>query len=120
MTLLEETKQILQSFNKNEEDIIWCGSEEYGYFTWKDFKAIANIDYDSGFGSAQVAEDLVICGKDFWLERDEYDGAESWNYKTIPLKPTKKKTPTALTIQQATKRGLDLSCGWENLKRLNN
>ena len=52
---------------------------------WENFKEVANVEYDSGFGSPQVAEDLIIMGSDFWLERHEYDGSEWWEYKNKEL-----------------------------------
>ena len=42
------------------------------------------INSDSGYGSAEIREDLVIVGKDWWLERDEYDGSEWWAFHTMP------------------------------------
>ena len=118
--LLKETKEILKDNHKSLDDILWCGSKEFGYFTKEDFIKLADTEYDSGFGSPKVAEDLVIVGKDFWLERYEYDGAESWKYKSIPEKPQKYIKPTALTIKQANILGYDVSVGWENLKEINN
>lgn len=45
---------------------------------------LKKTEYYAGFGSAKVAEDLVLVGKGWWLERHEYDGAESWHYKEAP------------------------------------
>ena len=44
----------------------------------------ADVEYDSGYGAAEVAPDLKLIGEDFWLERAEYDGSEWREYKTIP------------------------------------
>jgi hypothetical protein len=30
---------------------------------------------------------LIVVGKDFWLERHEYDGSEWWEFKSIPMEP---------------------------------
>ena len=32
----------------------------------------------------QVADDLVVVGDSWWLERHEYDGSEWWEYKEKP------------------------------------
>ncbi|WP_421354963.1 hypothetical protein [Streptococcus suis] len=47
-------------------------------------KVAKKTNYDSGYGSANVATDLVVVGKNWWLERGEYDGSEWWNYKESP------------------------------------
>jgi len=33
--LLEETIRILKGHGKTEEDVIWCGSEDFGWFSWE-------------------------------------------------------------------------------------
>ena len=53
--------------------------------TKENFEQVAKkSEYYSGFGTAKVAEDLVIVGDDWWLERHEYDGSEWWEYKETP------------------------------------
>ncbi|MCD6125153.1 hypothetical protein J7J18_06655 [bacterium] len=85
--LLKETLEILEQHNKKPEDVKWCGIPGFGYCSWNEFAAIADVEYDSGYGTAMVATDLVIVGEDWWLEREEYDGAEWWEFKTLPVKP---------------------------------
>jgi hypothetical protein len=29
---------------------------------------------------------IIVVGKDWWLERHEYDGSEWWEFKTMPDK----------------------------------
>lgn len=108
--LLEETLQKLKSNGKSKKDVLWCGSSEFGYFSFNHFIKVANFEYDDGYGSPKVAEDLVIVGKDFWLERHEYDGSEDWRYKKIPKKPEKMRKPLMLHTD-----GL----GWNTLTELN-
>lgn len=96
INLLEETTEVLKKYNKSLSDIVWCGSEEFGWFSVDDFKRLANFKYDDGYGGEEVATDLLIVGKDFWLERHEYDGSEWWEYKTTPIKPEKNNVPTRL------------------------
>ncbi len=46
------------------------------------------IEYDAGYGGNVIALGLKIVFKDgSWLERDEYDGSESWTHKGKPQKP---------------------------------
>jgi len=66
---------------------------------WENFKEVANVEYDSGFGSPQVAEDLIIMGSDFWLERHEYDGSEWWEYKNYLNLQNRKKLKLLLWIK---------------------
>lgn len=118
MNLLEETIEIITSHGKTINDVLWVGDEEIKT-SWEDFACLANIKYNSGYGASEVAVDLLIVGKDWWLERSEYDGAEWWDFKTIPTKPNKTMKLKALTIGQAKCLGLKVSCGWENLSTIN-
>lgn len=36
-----------------------------------------------------AATDLIVCGKNWWLERHEYDGAEWWEFKEYRSKPSR-------------------------------
>lgn len=43
---------------------------------------MADFEYDSGYGSAKIAEDLIIVLADgSYLGRSEYDGAEEWVHR---------------------------------------
>lgn len=83
--LLEETIQTLRLYGLSEKDIKWVGGDET-WFTWEDFKLLANVDYDEDYGGLEVAEDLIIVGEDWWLERNEYDGREWWKMNRPPKK----------------------------------
>lgn len=89
--LLEETIQTLRAHNKTWNDVLWIGGSEFT-ISIEDFKRLANREYDDGYGSAEVAEDLKIVGKDWWLKRSEYDGSEWWDYMTLPAKPLEQKS----------------------------
>lgn len=83
--LLEETTQELSRQQKTPDDVIWVGSRNGEYaMSWAEFAGIANIEYDGGFGGQQIAEDLVVVGAGWWLERHEYDGSERWSFETPP------------------------------------
>ena len=72
------------------------------YFTWEEFAKLANKKYDNGYGGNEVPLDLIVVGKDWWLERHEYDGAEWWEFKKLPVKPKQKIEPFAVFRNQAT------------------
>jgi hypothetical protein len=97
MNLLSETLDCLALCGKNRTDVRWVGSTNYGYFDWEYFVKIADVEYNDGYGSAEVASDLVIVGDDWWLERQEYDGSEWWSYKSLPTKPLNKIEPNQVT-----------------------
>ena len=106
--LLQETTEILVGNNKTWDDVLWIGGSKFA-ISIEDFKKLANREYDNGFGAAEVATDLKIVGKDWWLERVEYDGAEEWNYKTYPTKPSK---------QKSVKRVISSKIGWQTLAEM--
>ena len=118
MNLLKETVSILEDRNKSLSDIEWIGTSRE-YVDINKFIEIADTSYDDDYGSPKVAEDLLIVGNNWWLERHEYDGSEWWEYKELPTKPEKFLELKALTIEQAEKLGFDVSCGWESLRRIN-
>ena len=105
-----ETIDILKAYDKNENDVEWCGSTCFGCCTFEHFKSIANIEYDCGYGRQEIATDLIIVGNNFWLERHEYDGSEWWEYKTVPTKPD-------VNVDFKSCKGDD---SWNDLKDINN
>jgi hypothetical protein len=117
--LWEETIQILEDNGKTFRDVVSiCGSEFQ--ITKEDFEKYSKTYYDSGYGAAEVAEDLLVIGEDFWLERHEYDGSEWWEFKTMPKrKDLPFKHINALTVGQSiANKGFD-RVGWCSLAQLN-
>lgn len=88
MNLLTETIEKLNYHNLTPEDVQWVGNINIKT-DWKNFEEISNVEYNNGFGSQNVAVDLLIVGKDWWLERHEHDGSEWWQFKKVPEEPTK-------------------------------
>ena len=79
----EETISFLKKHGKKWSDVVGvCGNDFQ--ITKEQFLELADKRYDSGYGGNEVALDLKVVGKDFWLERNKYDGAEWWEYKEIP------------------------------------
>lgn len=109
--LLRETIEELNKHNKTLDDVLWIGSNEFNILVDKEeFKKRANQYYDDGYGSAQIATDLVVVGKDWWLERHEYDGSEWWEFKQLPKQPTIVYTDVQL---------ISSGVGYQNLSDLN-
>lgn len=100
INFLKETINQLEFHNKTFDDVIWIGNDEYE-ISKEDFMKLADIYYDNGYGGAEIAEDLYIVGTDWWLERDEYDGSEWWEYKTLPTRSENPKKIEALSRTQA-------------------
>jgi|GEM_PF-500830 len=87
VNLLEETLEVLKKHGKSPKDVRWVGSKDGKYaITWDEFEKIADVIYDNGYGAQEIAEDLVVVGEDWWLERCECDGSEWWEFKTLPVK----------------------------------
>ena len=83
--LLKETKEILEQNNKTFDDVLFVGDEEKNKkMTVKEFLEHANFEYDDGYGLEEINTNLILVGKDFWLERGTYDGSEWWEYKSMP------------------------------------
>ena len=82
--LWEETTRMLAAHGKTFENVEYVQGSGFG-ITKENFEQVAKkTNYDSGFGAAHVATDLVVVGKNWWLERGEYDGSEWWEYKESP------------------------------------
>lgn len=118
MNLLKETIEKLEECGKTFDDVRWIGNKSC-YVDIEQFKKIADTDYDDGYGSQKVAEDLLIVGDDWYLERGEYDGSEWYSFNRLPDKPSVKMDLRALTVNQAKELGIRTSCGWEDLKTIN-
>ena len=85
MNLLNETRDILLSNNKTFDDVLFVGDRATRTkMTVKEFLEHANVEYKNGYGIEEINTDLILVGKDFWLERHEYDGSEWWEYKSMP------------------------------------
>lgn len=82
--LWDETIDILKEYDKTFEDVRFIQGYDLK-ITKENFEQVAKkTNYDSGYGAAHVATDLVVVGKNWWLERGEYDGSEWWEYKESP------------------------------------
>lgn len=82
---LEETKECIVIFGRKEEDVMFVGSSDGKYrISFEEFKKIADFEYDSGYGAAEIATDLIVYFKDHsCMFRWEYDGSEGWEFHKI-------------------------------------
>lgn len=102
MNLLEETNLILKEHGKTLDDITFVQGAEFG-IPIDVFIKLADTEYYAGYGAIHVAEDLIVGGNDWWIERHEYDGSEWWEYKTYPrMQSIISKEINALTVDQST------------------
>lgn len=99
INLLNGTIDVLNAHRKTPKDVVFVvgfdGTKIYSSWeepseqdlartSWSEFKQLANRIYDRGYGGVEVIIATKIVGKDFWLERHEYDGSEWWEYKELP------------------------------------
>ena len=87
MNLLEETVEFLKKMGHSERTSIYkviFVTDGQKSCSWKKFKEQADLEYDESFGSNEINLNLKVVGKDWWLERHEYDGSEWWEFKTMP------------------------------------
>lgn len=85
--LLEETLEALRDIGKDVGDVEFVTLKD-SYTDFPAFTSLAGtINYDDGYGWAEIPTYLKIVGDGWWLERAEYDGLEWWEYKEIPVRP---------------------------------
>lgn len=111
--LLRETTLALAENDKTPRDVKWVGLLG-GYMTWEEFASVADWEYDSGFGLAEVDKTLTIVGEDWWLVRVTDDGCEWWTFLAYPNQPDKKADP-AEVWNVPCGRSLSLSYGHHRL-----
>lgn len=110
MYIVNETIEALKENGKTPELVSWVGSKDGKYvMSWKAFEDKCDVKYDNDYGVQQVASDLVVVGRGWWLERYEYDGSEGWAFKTTPRKTHKLLKFSRVGVGQ-----------WNTLEELNN
>lgn len=94
---IEEVVEFLEDNGKTKQDVLWCGSEKFWYFSLDELFEIApKVHYDDGFWGQEIAKDLLIVWEDFWLERWEYDWSEWWEFKQMPKRPDTYNKPVTI------------------------
>ena len=85
INLWDETILSLKYNDKTWSDVRFVCGGDFS-ITRTNFEKIAkNTEYRNGYGSQIIAQDLMIVGDTWWLERHEYDGSEWWEYKEMPV-----------------------------------
>lgn len=82
MNFKKETYTAIKESGHKREDVMFIGSSNGKYRINMDkFDTISDFNYDNSWGSAEIAEDLIIYFKDkTYITRGEYDGSEWWEY----------------------------------------
>lgn len=70
MNLKEETLEVLQNNGKHKEDVKYVCGEDFQIGLGQ-FWELADTEYDSSYGAPEIAQDLMLIGDDFWMERGE-------------------------------------------------
>lgn len=97
MNLLETLTECLKEHSKTLSDIQWVGCKDFE-IPINNFIDLASKTRD-GF-LPEVADDLIVVGKNFWIERqyDEFDNF-IWSYKQQPMHPQQSYTLKTLSIK---------------------
>ena len=80
---LKETTDVLADYGKTLLDIKFFTNGAYNISVVDFIKEAENFEYDSGFGTNYINDQLVGVGDNFLLIRKEYDGAEYWDYTNL-------------------------------------
>lgn len=121
MNLKEETLEVLHNHGKRKEDVKFVRGDDFR-ISLEQFWKLADTEYNSSYSAPEIATDLALIGEDFWMTRCVYEGAELWDFHTMPDTiglPTREIT--ALSVRQYNarcNREYD-KIGWETLSELN-
>ena len=91
MNFKKETLTAIEKSGHKIDDVMFIGSYDGKYrININKFLEISDFEYDSGYGGAEIATDLIIYFRDkSYITRGEYDGSEWWEYnKPLDYKET--------------------------------
>jgi hypothetical protein len=82
VNLLAETLDAIAESGHSHTDVVFIGSQLSGHScAWDEYAALADFEYDNGYGGQIIASDLAIVFFDGGqLRRAEYDGSEWWEF----------------------------------------
>jgi hypothetical protein len=104
VNLYDETCEVLSKNDASFDDVKYVALGDGKWTNVSKFIEIAKeITYDNGYGGVEINFDLQVVGKDFWLQRVEYDGSEEWQFLRHPGEPKEelyKKDTTGLDIAE--------------------
>lgn len=101
--LKHEIIEMLKNHGKSVDDVIWAGCEKFK-IPLEHFWKRADTLYDENDDITQVAQDLIIVGKDFWIERRGFADEEWFEYKKFPQMPETEIAVDCLTVTQCDKK----------------
>lgn len=108
---LKETIEAIEESGHRVKDVMFVGSSDGKYrLKFPEFAKIADFDYNPGFGSQEIAKDLIIYLKNkTYIARGEYDGSEWWEYNVPKVfKPSDRSKPYKnVWVGQVEKVGLE-------------
>ena len=91
VNLLEDTLDVLGKNGKTALDVefIRFNTEDGArHCEWEEFEAKASTtEYIKDYSGPHINSALMIVGRDWWMERAEYDGLEWWKFCERPRKP---------------------------------
>lgn len=87
VNLKRETELMLKNYDKGIDDIVWIGQKDKYRVSNRHMLNYFDVEYDNSYGNSEIPLDLVVVGADWWLERNEYNGSEWWEYMTLPQPP---------------------------------
>lgn len=96
-TLYYEIEDELAKHGKTFDDVLWIGTKDTEIQITNPKKQL-DITYCPGYGAPEINPWLLVVGKDWWMERHEYDGSEWFEFKTYPNRPPKKTEDTELIL----------------------
>ena len=106
--LLEETLERMKGVGLGPEDIEFIGSadNEYSMAGWREFEALADVEYNDGYGAPEVATDLEIRFQDgTYFVRAECDGFEWWDAVMPRVNPESSTKPITRLIVSPEETG---------------
>lgn len=86
VNLLEKATEVLHKNDRRWEDVrsLQDLDGEYALFGLDAIQHVLDVCHESGYGTQEIANDLVIVGDGWWMDRRCYDGAEWWAFNEQP------------------------------------
>ena len=84
---LKETEDSIKETGHTIKDVMFIGTSDGNLrMTWSEFEENADFDYDSGYGTQVIPNNLIVYFIDnTYMFRYEYDGSEWWEYRVNKL-----------------------------------
>jgi len=84
INVLKDIYKFLELDKKRANDILWVGSKDGAYaVSWETFAKMAKRTYYTPENDS-INCNLVIVGKDWWLERNHQPYQDGWDFFSFP------------------------------------